>query len=65
MRACNRNLTDSKKNNFCPDYSRASLRYDRAKKCPPILYVVNLWLKPVSVTVLVCNKETLCAIQGL
>ena len=25
-------------------------RYDRQKKCPTILYAVNLWLKPVSVT---------------
>ena len=25
-------------------------RYDSPKKCPTILYAVNLWLKPVSVT---------------
>ena len=27
-----------------------SLRYDRPKKCPTILYEVNLWPKPVSAT---------------
>ena len=26
------------------------LRYDSPKKCPTILYAVNLWLKPVSAT---------------
>ena len=25
-------------------------RYDSPKKCPTILYAVNLWLKPVSAT---------------
>ena len=35
---------------FRPDYSTISLIYDRPKKCPMILYTVNLWLKPVSAT---------------
>ena len=30
-----------------PDYSKGSLKYDRPKKCPTILYAVNLWLKQV------------------
>ena len=38
------------KNYFWPDFSRGSLTYDRSKKCPTILYAVNLWLKPVSTT---------------
>ena len=43
--ACDLNVTDSKKTFFPPDYSRESLRYDYPKKCPKILYGVNLWLK--------------------
>ena len=39
-----------KNNYFRPDYSRVSLRYDRPKKSPTILYASNLWLKPVSAT---------------
>ena len=35
------------KKKFLPNYSVASLTYDRQKKCPTILYGVNLWLKPV------------------
>ena len=35
-------ILKSKKNYFRPDHSRASLRYDRPKKCPMILYGVNL-----------------------
>ena len=32
------------KNYFRTDYSRASVKYDRPKKCPTILYGANLWL---------------------
>ena len=46
----NEMLQIQKKNYFRPDYSRTSLRYDRHKKYPTILYGVNLWLKPVSAT---------------
>ena len=41
------------KTSFRPDYSRASLGYDCPKKCPTILYGVNLWLKPISATGLI------------
>ena len=47
MRAWNWNVTDSKKifsTWLFPDF----FRYDSPKKCPTILYAVNLWLKPVS-----------------
>ena len=50
MRACNWNVTASKKIYFRPDDPRASLRYDSPKKCPTILYRVNLWLETVSST---------------
>ena len=41
MWVCNWNVTDSK-NYFRPDYSRPNLRYDPPRKCPTILYGVNL-----------------------
>ena len=50
MRACNWNVTAPKKIYFRPDDPRASLRYDSPKKCPTILYRVNLWLETVSAT---------------
>ena len=49
MRACNWNVTDSKKL-IRLDYSGTSLRYDRLKIYPTILYGLNLWLTPVSAT---------------
>ena len=33
-----------------PDLISPIFRYDSPKKCPTILYAVNLWLKPVSAT---------------
>ena len=50
--------TDYKKQYFRPDYSRPNLRYDRPKKCPTILYEVNLWLKPSAPLGLLLNTAT-------
>ena len=50
VRPLNSNVPGSKIINFRPDYPTGSLIYDRPKKCPTILYAVNLWLKPVSAT---------------
>ena len=50
VRPLSSNVTGSKIIYFRPDYPTGSLIYDRPKKCPTILYAVNLWLKPVSAT---------------
>ena len=50
MRAWSWNVTDSKKKLFSTWLFPDVLRYDSSKKCPTILYAVNLWLKPVSAT---------------
>ena len=42
MRAWDWYVTDSKKNYFWPDYSPIFFRYDSPKKCPTILYAVNM-----------------------
>ena len=50
---------DSKKHFSRPDYTRPSLRYDRPKKCPTILYGVYLWMKP-SATLVLFSSAKLC-----
>ena len=47
MRSRTEMLLILKKNYFRRDYSRPRLRCERPEKCPTILNVVNLWLKPV------------------
>ena len=42
---------------LCPDI----FRYDSPKKCPTILYAVNLWLKPVLATY--SSRPLFCAIK--
>ena len=42
MRTWDWYVTDSKKNFFWPDYSPIFFRYDSPKKCPMILYAVNM-----------------------
>ena len=49
MPAWNWNVADSKKNYFRPDHGPYFPIW-QSKKCPTILYAVNLWLKPVSAT---------------
>ena len=49
MRAWEWNVTDSK-NLFLTWLFSDIFRYNSPKKCPTILYAVNLWLKPVSAT---------------
>ena len=50
-------LLNLKKHYIRPDYSRQNLRYDRLKKCPTILYGVNLWLKPSATLGLLSSAE--------
>ena len=53
MLAWNWNATDYKKLFLTWFFTDISL-YDSPKKCPPILYAVNLWLKHVSATGATC-----------
>ena len=62
MRAWKWNVTNSKKKLFLTWLLPDIFRYDSPKKCPTILYVVNLWLKPVSARK--CPDPLLVRVKG-